>query len=182
MQAIIYLINTVFSLYLFVLILKIWLKYVKADYYNPFTQFIVKATNPVIKPLKIFMPDIGKIDTATIVFAYIFCVLKLFIIYSLSGLNSFSPIFLFLGLLSLVKSFGYILFWILILRAILSWFSQGNNPMEYIMYQLTEPLLYPIRKLIPSMGGLDLSVLVLFVILNFLNILIGSFIPVWQVL
>ena len=81
-----------------------------------------------------------------------------------------------------MKSFGYILFWILILRAILSWFSQGNNPMEYIMYQLTEPLLYPIRKLIPSMGGLDLSVLVLFVILNFLNILIGSFIPVWQVL
>ena len=80
MQAIIYLINTVFSLYLFVLILKIWLKYVKADYYNPFTQFIVKATNPVIKPLKIFIPDLGKLDTATIIFAYVFCVLKIFII------------------------------------------------------------------------------------------------------
>ena len=66
------------------------------------------------------------------------------------------------------------MFWILIIRAILSWVSQGQNPIEYVMYQLTEPFLSPIRRIIPPIGGLDLSVLIAIIGLQFLQILLQN--------
>jgi len=96
------------------------------------------------------------------------------------GAVSFSVYFLFLGLLSLVKAAGGLLFWVLLIRAILSWVSQGRSPIEYVFHQLTEPMLAPIRRILPAMGGFDLSVLVLFIVLQFANFLMGDFIgPVW---
>jgi YggT family protein len=74
------------------------------------------------------------------------------------------------------------IFWVMILRAILSWVSQGGHPIEQLMAQLSEPLLAPIRRFIPALGGLDLSMIVLFVGLNFLNILLGQYIPFWAAL
>ena len=67
-----------------------------------------------------------------------------------------------------------LMFWILLIRAILSWFSQGRHPMEFVMAQLTEPMLSPIRRIIPPIGGLDLSVLVLIIIVQFLRISLGG--------
>ena len=64
-----------------------------------------------------------------------------------------------------------LLFWVLLIRAILSWFSQGHNPIEMVLGQLTEPLLAPIRRVIPPMGGLDLSIVILLIGLQFLQIL-----------
>ena len=59
--------------------------------------------------------------------------------------------------------------WVLIIRAILSWISQGHNPIEMVLHQLTEPLLAPIRRIIPPMGGLDLSVMIAIIGLIFLS-------------
>ena len=88
--------------------------------------------------------------------------------------------FLVWGGLSLLKAIGGLLFWVLLLRAILSWVSQGRSPVEYVMVQLTEPMLAPIRNILPAMGGFDLSVLVLFLILQFANYLIGDLVgPIW---
>lgn len=88
---------------------------------------------------------------------------------------------LMFALVSLFKKAGVLLFWILIIRAILSWVSQGRNPIEYVMMQLTEPLLAPIRRFLPPMGGLDLSLLVLMVLMNFVNILLAKTIPFWAI-
>lgn len=80
----------------------------------------------------------------------------------------------------MLKAAGGLLFWVLLIRAILSWVSQGRSPIEYVMHQLTEPLTAPIRRILPQMGGLDLSVLVLFIGLQFANFLMGDLIgPVW---
>lgn len=73
--------------------------------------------------------------------------------------------------ITLVKEAINLVFWVLIIRAILSWVSQGNNPMEAVFHQLTEPMLRPIRKIIPPIGGLDLSVLVLIIGIQFIQIL-----------
>ena len=74
-----------------------------------------------------------------------------------------------------------LLFWILIARAILSWIGQGRSSVEYVLYQLTEPLLSPIRRFLPSLGGLDLSVLVLFFILQGINFLMLDLVgPLWN--
>ena len=182
MNSMSFLISTLFDLYIMVVILRIWLQAARADFYNPFSQFIVKATQPVVGPLRRGIPSIGSIDLATVLFAYVLCVLKFvaLILIASSGSVSFSMDFLFLGLLSLIKAAGGLLFWVLLIRAILSWVSQGRSPIEYVFHQLTEPMLAPIRRIIPAMGGFDLSVLVLFIGLQFANFLMGDMIgPIW---
>jgi YggT family protein len=177
-----FLISTVFDLYIMVVILRIWLQAARADFYNPFSQFIVKATQPVVAPLRRVIPSVGSVDLATVLFAYVLCVLKFvaMILIASGGAVSFSIDFLFLGLLSLIKAAGGLLFWVLLLRAILSWVSQGRSPIEYVFHQLTEPMLAPIRRILPPMGGFDLSVLVLFIVLQFANFLMGDIIgPIW---
>lgn len=182
MNSMSFLISTVFDLYIMVVILRIWLQAARADFYNPFSQFIVKATQPVVAPLRRVIPSLGSIDLATVLFAYLLCVVKfvVLILIASKGSVSFSTDFLFLGLLSLVKAAGGLLFWVLLLRAILSWVSQGRSPIEYVFHQLTEPMLAPIRRILPALGGIDLSVLVLFIVLQFANFLMGDIIgPIW---
>ncbi|MFH0257410.1 YggT family protein [Vibrio rumoiensis] len=181
MNSMTFLVSTVFDLYIMVVILRVWLQMARADFYNPFSQFVVKATQPIVSPLRRLIPSVGNLDLATILFAYVLSVAKFICLILISnGSLVFSVSFLLFGALSLVKAIGGLLFWILLIRAILSWVSQGNSPVEYVMIQLTEPLLSPIRRLLPPMGGFDLSLLVLFLILQFANYLMGDVVgPIW---
>lgn len=181
MNSLVYLFSTLFDLYIMVVLLRIWLQVARADFYNPFSQFIVKITQPVVGPLRRLIPSIGALDVATLLFAYVLCVLK-FIVVTYVGVGSvvFDIGFLYIGLLALIKAAGNLLFWVLILRAIMSWVSQGRSPVEYVFHQLTDPLLSPIRRILPSTGMFDFSVMVLFIILYFINMLIGDILgPMW---
>ncbi|MGI5308867.1 YggT family protein [Rheinheimera sp. WS51] len=174
MQALQFLINTVFNLFLMVVILRFWLQLARADFYNPFSQFVVKATNPIVLPLRRLIPSIGSIDTATVLLAYLVALVKLLLIqFILIKAVALPHSFFWAGIVVVKEAFS-LLFWILVIRALLSWFSQGNNPIEQVMHQLTEPLLRPIRRILPPMGGLDLSVLVVLIGLQFLNILLSE--------
>lgn len=174
MQAVLFLIDTAFSLYLMVVILRLWLQLVRADFYNPFSQFVVKATNILVLPLRRVIPSLGRLDTATLVLAYVIMLSKLAILQLLqSGQIALVASLIFSAVL-LIKEVLTLLFWILVIRALLSWFSQGRSPVEYVMHQLTEPLLRPVRRILPPLGGLDLSVLVVLIALQFLNILFSS--------
>lgn len=174
MQALIFLIDTAFSLYLMVVILRVWLQLVRADFYNPFSQFVVKATNPLVLPLRRLIPSLGRLDTATVLLAYAVMLLKLISLQLIqAGQIAIVPSLIFSAIF-LVKEVFTLLFWILVIRALLSWFSQGRSPVELVMYQLTEPLLAPVRRILPPLGGLDLSVLVVLVGLQFLNILFSG--------
>jgi YggT family protein len=174
MQAMLFLINTAFNLLLMVVILRAWLQLARADFYNPFSQFVVKATNPAVLPLRKLIPSIGSIDTATIVLAYLVAVAKLIVLQLMLVGSIQLPATFISGLLVLLKEILNLLFWILIIRALLSWFSQGNNPIESVMHQLTDPLLRPIRRVLPALGGLDLSVLVLIIAIQFINVLFSD--------
>ncbi|GAB1103858.1 MAG: YggT family protein [Shewanella algae] len=180
-DASIYLITVVFDLYFMVVILRIWLQLVRADFYNPFSQFIVKATHPIVAPMRRILPSIGSLDTASVVLALLVVVAKILLLTLMAGEDFNLVATLIFALVSLFKKAGVLLFWILIIRAILSWVSQGRNPIEYVMMQLTEPLLAPIRRFLPPMGGLDLSLLVLMVLMNFVNILLAKTIPFWAI-
>ncbi|MGL5420263.1 MAG: YggT family protein, partial [Plesiomonas shigelloides] len=79
--------------------------------------------------------------------------------------------YILLGVLATLKAAGKMIFWVLLIRALLSWVSQGRSPMDYVLYQLTEPMLAPLRRILPPMGGLDLSVMLLSIILIALNYL-----------
>ena len=171
-QATHFLISTIFDLYLMVVILRLWLQLARADFYNPFSQFIVKATHPIVSPMRRIIPSIGKFDTATFVLALIVAAAKIAVLTALYGAANFGVIALLVGaILIVIKETFSLVFWVLIIRAILSWVSQGRNPVELVMHQLTEPLLAPIRRIIPPIGGLDLSVLIAIIGLQFLQII-----------
>ncbi|MCW8994303.1 MAG: YggT family protein [Psychromonas sp.] len=174
MNAVNFLINTLFDLYLMVVLLRIWLQVARADFYNPFSQFIVKATQPVVGPLRRMIPSFGGWDTATIIFAFIVASLKITLLTLIMG-ASFNPVVVLISaLIILITAIFKLLFWVLIIRAILSWVSRGHNPIEAVMIQLTEPLLAPVRRFVPPMGGLDLSMLVVLLGLQFLQILVND--------
>ncbi len=170
-DAFVFLIDTLFNLYLMVVLLRLWLQSARADFYNPLSQFVVKATNPPLIPLRRFIPSIGALDTASLVLALRVAVAKLLTLQLLAGSISIQLTLVGALMLLIAEAFNLV-FWVVIIRAIMSWFSQGRNPMEHLLSQLTEPLLSPIRKIIPPMGGLDLSVLVLLVGMQFLQILL----------
>jgi YggT family protein len=169
------LLMSVFNLYLMIIVIRIWLQLVKADFYNPFSQFTVKATQPVVGPLRRIVPSIGPLDTATLVFAILVVYAKI-LTYALIAQGALPPLFtaFIFALFNLVNQVLWLIFIIVIIRAILSWVSQGGHPVEMVMSQLTEPLLRPIRKIMPEMGGLDLSVLVFLLGLQFIINLFGS--------
>ena len=182
MNAFTFLITTLFDLYLMVVILRIWLQLARADFYNPFSQFIVKATHPLIAPMRRILPSLGRFDTASFVLALLVVIAKLLLISLIAGGGIDILQFLMFAIVSVIKKAGFLLFWMLLIRAILSWFNQGYNPIVMVMGQLTEPVLAPIRRIIPPIGGLDLSVMLVIIGMNFLNMLLAQYIPYWAVI
>ncbi|MDO6445857.1 YggT family protein [Colwellia sp. 1_MG-2023] len=182
MAAINYLLGFVFDALLMVLVIRVWLQLVKADFYNPLSQFVVKVTNPLVIPFRRVIPGFGGIDMATLVIAYLVASLKFIIIPLLNGGPIDIITSLFLGLLYLAKQTGFLLFVLMLVMALMSWVVQGYNPTLMILHQLTEPVLRPIRNIIPNIGGLDLSILAAFLLLNVINILLSGWIPYWAML
>lgn len=173
-NALTFLVATLIDLYLIIVLLRLWMQLTRADFYNPVSQFVYKATQPVIGPLRRVMPMVGTLDTASVLFAVVLGMLKIAALVWLNGLPMSPLVIVIQGIMTTIGSLLSMLFWVLIVRAILSWFSQGYNPVEAMLHQITEPLLAPVRKVIPPIGGLDLSVLVVVIALQFLRILIGA--------
>ena len=175
MQSLTFLLSTVIDLYVFVLLLRVWMQAARADFYNPFSQFVGKATQPVVAPLRRLIPGFGGWDIATILLVLVIQIIKFPLLAMVqTGAAFWSLGYILLGVLATLKAAGKMIFWVLLIRAILSWGSQGRNPIEYVMHQLTEPFLAPIRRVLPALGGLDLSVLVAFIGLQAINYLLGD--------
>ncbi|OAT24882.1 YggT family protein [Proteus myxofaciens] len=166
-----FVIMTVIQLYTAVLLLRVWMQCVRADFYNPFSQFVVKITQPIIRPLRSIIPSIGSIDTASVLLAYVLILLSIIVPSYLSGSSIPYSLVLPYAFIELLTTAGKIVFWLIIIRAILSWISQGRNPIDRLLFDLTEPLMSPIRRIIPAMGGLDFSAMIVLLILYALNYL-----------
>jgi len=179
MEAIIYLLRFAFDALLTILIMRIWLQLVKADFYNPLSQFIVKVSNPLVIPFRKIIPGFGGIDLATVLLAFIMATAKFISITLLSGGELDLVISLYIGLIILAKQIGFLIFIIMLAMALMSWVVQGYNPTQMVFHQLTEPFLRPIQKVVPSIGGLDLSVLIAFLLLNVINIFLSNLLPYW---
>ena len=173
-----FLVVTLFDLYIMVILLRFLLQLFRADFYNPLSQFIVKATDPVLKQLRKVIPGIGGIDVSSLLFAYIVSFLKYCILYLLfvGMLPGIGRVFI-LSLADLLNQSVELLFWMILIRSLMSWINPSmNNPVMAVIYQLTEPLMAPVRRVIPSMGGLDLSPIVLLLGLRFSTIAINDWI------
>ncbi|WP_151993148.1 YggT family protein [Buttiauxella massiliensis] len=179
-----FLVKTLIELYVMVLLIRIWMQWSRCDFYNPFAQFIVKITQPIVGPLRRVIPSIGPIDTASLLVAFILTTLKYPVLLLIQvGALSLDPMNLLVGLLSLLKSAGTLVFWVIIIRSLMSWISQGRSPIEYVLMQLTEPMMAPIRRVLPAMGGIDFSAMIVILILYALNYLGMDLFPgLWYLL
>jgi len=157
----VFLIDTLFSLYVFALMLRFLLQWVEADFYNPISQFLVKLTHPPLRVLRRFIPSIGRIDTASIILMMLVQMLGGYLVFLVQGL-SVSPVALAAWSFSqLVELLFNIYLFAIIIGAILSWFgSMAYNPAASLLYSLTEPVLRVFRRIMPPIGGIDLSPMV----------------------
>jgi YggT family protein len=160
MSAIYFIIHTLLLLALFVFLARLLLQWTRADFRNPISQAIVRITNPVILPLRRVLPPIGKVDTASVVAL----ILIAFIEVGISALLRGSSLMTYPGFWAraVAIELAWLLlsayFWMIFLYALLSFVAPGGySPMQSVLESICEPVLRPFRRLIPSLGGLDLS-------------------------
>ena len=167
-----YLIQTALSLYMVAMLLRFLLQLVKADFYNPISQFLVKITNPLVIPLRRIIPGIGGLDLASLLLAVLLQVLAIVALMLLNGLGMPNPLLLVVwSILGIVGLLVNIYFFALLAMIILSWVAAGSgNPAIALLHQITEPVMAPFRKILPAMGGLDFSPILVFILINVLQI------------
>ena len=177
-SALTFIVSSVAQLYLFVLILRLLLPWLGADFRNPLAQGILKITSPLVVPLRRVIPPIGRIDTATLLVTFFVLYLTLFVILLIQNITpDFARIatsaIVYLPLLTL-RLYTFLI----IVRVVLSWVSTGGyNPAVAIIYTLTDPVLRPIQRLLPSMGGFDLSPIFAIILVGALIRLVSGYVP-----
>ena len=167
-----YLIQTFLSLYLIAMVLRFLLQVVRADFYNPICQFLVKITNPLVIPLRRIVPSLAGLDLASLLLAILLQLAGIAAILLISGVGLPNPLILLvwsaIGVLGLLVN---IYFFALLAMIILSWIAPGSNhPAIYLLHQITEPVMAPFRKALPAMGGMDFSPILVFILINVIQI------------
>ena len=168
------LLNTIVSLAITALLLRMILQLVRADFYNPICQFLVNATNPLVIPLRKIIPSMGKIDTASVLLALIAQAVGIALLFQLYGGGFPNPAQLLIwSVIGLCSALLNLYFFAIIGNIIMSWVAQGGaHPAAQLLYQITEPVMAPFRKILPPMGGLDLSPIFVFLCINVLEVIL----------
>ena len=168
-----FLVSTLFTLYILVVLLRFLLQLTRADFYNPLSQFIVKVTAPVLRPLRRVIPGWGGIDVASLVVMLVLQIVSVWLVLLLTGRNAGIATILIIAVAQLVDLVFSVYIWGILIQAIISWVNPGvYNPVTSVLYSLTEPLLRPVRKRLPPVGGFDLSPLVVIIGLQVLRMLV----------
>jgi YggT family protein len=156
--------------------LRFLLQLVRADFYNPLSQFIVKATNPVILPLRKVIPGFFGIDLASIILAIILQMVALQLLNLIEGQGIYSIVtLLILSVYHLIILFLNIYFFSFIIMVVVSWIApHSHNPAISLISSITEPVLRPIRRVVPAVGGLDFSVMIAMLGIVIIKILLGA--------
>lgn len=172
-NAVFYLVSTLFDVYLWVVMLRVILQGVRADFYNPISQLIWQLTQPIVRPLQRVLPKWRQFDTAAIMLLFAVALIYIYVIAAMLGYGVGALGSLWYALLKLVTLALNLYTFALFVQAILSWVGPGvSNPAGSILWSMNEPLLRPVRRVIPPMSGLDLSPLLVILLLQFLNLLV----------
>lgn len=183
MRALIFLIDTFSRLYLLLLILRFWLPFLRANYRNPITQGVLRYTSPLVTPVRRYVPSIGKLDTATVLCAFVIQFAVLLLIITLSGFargaGTFSltgafPALAFQAIVDLAMLSVLLFIVAIIVRIVLNLLGRHFGPISDILADLSEPLLRPMRRFIPPLGMVDISAYIVIVLLMALNMILAD--------
>jgi len=174
-QAIVYLIQVVFGLYILAVMLRFLFQLVRADFYNPISQAIVKITNLPLIQLRRLIPGLWGVDLASVALLLALQGLETFLVVLIEYGHAAHPWgLLVLSLAQLLRMVTYIIFAAVIIRIVISWINPaaGYNPVVGLLTSLTEPLMRPARQLIPPIGGLDISPVAVLIALRLIQIVL----------
>jgi YggT family protein len=168
-----FLVTTLFGLYILAVMLRFLLGLVRADFYNPVSQFLVRITNPLLVPMRKVIPTIGKFDTSALLLMLLLQLISVLIVVALRGAAVPFVTLLAFTVGELVMLLLNIFLFAIIVQVILSWVSPGTyTPVNSILYSLTNPVLQPFRRIIPPLSGIDLSPLFALIALQVARMLI----------
>jgi YggT family protein len=176
-SASLFLINAILTLYIFVLLVRFLLASVRADWFNPASQFFIKLTQPLVKPLRRIIPNYKSIEFATLLLAFLLEIVKFASTGFLKGITFNFPTLLLLAFADILTGLINILFYAIIIQAVMSWI-QPYSPVRDFLAKLTAPIMRPLHRIIPPIGGIDVSPVAAMILLQFINILlIQSLLP-----
>ena len=172
------LVNTLINIYLFLMMLRFLLQASQADYYNPISQSVVKITQPVVRPFQSFLgPVMGRFDLATLAAAFVLKAISIVVILQIAGFGMPPIANVAIGAVAAIaNAILKIYFFALIVMIILSWVApNASHPGALLVMQLVEPIMAPVRKVIPPLGMIDLSPIVVFIAISIIDgIVVGS--------
>ncbi len=178
---VVFLIEMFFKLYINAVLLRFLFQLCRADFYNPFSQFLVKITQLPLKILRSFIPSIGRIDTASIVLMLILEVMLILLSsnFDLQSLNI--VVVLMFSVIELVKELFDILEYAVIGRVLLSWINPNTfNAFSSLLWSITEPLFRICRQFIPNLGMIDLSPMIILLGIQLVKMIV--FPPIYDLL
>lgn len=168
-----FLVDTLFSLYIMAVMLRFLLQWSRADFYNPLSQFLLRITQPVLQPLRRFIPSWGGIDIAAIVLMVILQIIALSLLMTIAGVTPRVDYLLLRTPAELISLLLNVYLIAIVVRAILSWISPNDyNPATTVLLGLTEPVIRPFRAVLPDLGGIDLSPLAAIVAIQVVKMLV----------
>ena len=163
-----YLITTLFDLYLIVLAVRLILAWMRANYFNPITRFIISITQPIVAPVRRFLPTYKGFEFATLFWMIIVELIKITMISVLFlGPLNFT-VLLLIALLGAIKMILNVFFYSILIGAIMSFLSPGHTPLTEILNLIGAPILRPLRRIIPPIGGMDITPIPAMIILQVL--------------
>lgn len=185
-----FLIQTLFGIYILFVMLRFLFQWVRADYYNPLVQFLVKVTNPLLLPLRRFVPGFMGLDMAAVALILVLQIVEIVLLEAVGAypfILGLRPEGYSLGLFSLLilavteilRLLTNVFLWAVIIQAILSWINPDSyHPAIMLLHQLTEPVLRPVRRLLPPVSSIDFSPMVVVIALILLKMLLLD--PLWD--
>lgn len=170
----VFLVQTVFGLCLTLVIIRFMLQLAKADFYNPLAQAVVKMTQPFVAVLQKVMPRTGRFSLATLVLAFLVQLLLIVVVLLIAGFELPNPVSLAIwSVIGLASQVLDLLFFAILASIVLSWLApQTKHPGAYLLHQLTEPVMSPVRRMLPNLGGLDFSPILVFIMINLVDMLV----------
>ncbi len=166
----IFVVQTLCGLIVLALNLRFLMQISRANYYNPIAQGLVKATNPLISPFRAVLPVIGRIDLANLMAAWVCQTLGIVLTMLLATGTPFMPVYLLWSVVAIIASVLNLYFFALLILVIASWLAPYSaNPALELVREITEPICAPVRRIIPALGGLDFSIIVIFIGLSLLE-------------
>ena len=172
-NALTFVVQVAFGLYILILMLRVLLQVLRADFYNPLSQFVVRLTEPVLAPLRRIVPRVGRIEGGALIVMLGAQMFELWLVFGVKGVEYSLSGLAVISAAELLDLCTTVFFWAILIRVVLSWVSpRTRHPASDIIHSLTEPVLEPARRALPAMGGFDLSPILVLIGLQLVNLLL----------